>query len=67
MTYNWTVIEIPLNDCKKVCNFCTIYIVLFVIFHIISISINSVFIYFHWYLKKSSTNTGFNSIETTIY
>ena len=67
MTYNWTVNEIPLNDYKKVCNFCTIYIVLFVIFHIISISINSVFIYFYWYLKKSSTNTGFNSIETTIY
>ena len=36
----------------KVYNSCTIYIVLFVIFLIISISISSVFIYFHSYLKK---------------
>ena len=33
----------------KVCHSCTIYIVLFVIFLIIGISISSVFIYFHWY------------------
>ena len=34
------------NDYEKVCNSCTIYIVLFVIFFIISISISSAFIYF---------------------
>ena len=45
-----------LNDHKKVCSSCTIYIVLFAIFLIISISISSVFIYFHWHLKGSNTN-----------
>ena len=35
----------------KVCKFCTIYTVLFVIFLIINTSTSSVFIYFHWYLK----------------
>ena len=43
---------IPLNVYKKVCNSCTIYIVLFAIFFITSICNCSVFIYFHWYLKK---------------
>ena len=50
MIYNDTVNEIPLNE--NVCNSCTIYIVLFIIFLIISINISSAFIYFHWYLKK---------------
>ena len=45
---------------KNVCNSCTIYIVLFVIFLITSLSICSVFIYFHSYLKR-------RYIETTIY
>ena len=49
---NADVNAIPLNDYKEICNSCTIYIVLFIIFHIISISISSVFICFHWYLKK---------------
>ena len=40
------------NDYGNVCNSCTIYIVLFVIFLITSISISGAFIYFHWYLKK---------------
>ena len=35
----------------KVCKFCTIYTILFVIFLIINTGISSVFIYFHWYLK----------------
>ena len=45
MIYNGT-----LNDHGKICNFCTVYIVLLAILFI-SISISSVFIYFHWYIK----------------
>ena len=41
---------VPLN--AKVCNSCTIYMVLFFIFLIIRICISSVFIYFHWYFFK---------------
>ena len=41
-----------LNDYEKVCNSCTVYIVLLAIFFIISISLSSAFIYFHWYLKQ---------------
>ena len=47
MIYNGT-----LNNYGNVCNPCTIYIVLFIIFLMISISSSSVFIYFHCYLKK---------------
>ena len=47
MIYNGTV-----NDYRNVCNSCTIYIILLVIFLIISISI----IHFHWYLKKAILN-----------
>ena len=42
MIYNGT-----LNDHKKVCNSCKIYIVLFVIAFLIIIGISSTFIYFH--------------------
>ena len=54
MLHNETLNVIPLNvislnDYKKVCNSCTIYIVLFAVFCITSICISSVFIYFHWY------------------
>ena len=52
MIYNAT-----LNDYE---NSCTVYIVLEVIFFIISISIGSAFNYFHWYLKR-------RFIETTIF
>ena len=48
MIYNLT-----LNDYKKVCSSCTVYIVLFVIF-LISTLVH--FIHFHWYFKNSSTN-----------
>ena len=41
MIYNTT-----LNDYEGLCNSCTIYIVLFVIFFITSITISSAFIYF---------------------
>ena len=54
--------EMIYNETFKdnVCNSCTIYIVLSVIFLIIRLSISSAFIYFHWYLKR-------RYIETTIY
>ena len=38
-----------LNDYENVWNSCTVYMVLLVIFFMVSISISSVFIYFHWY------------------
>ena len=58
-----------INDYEKICNSCSVYIVLLVIFFILRISISSVFIYFHWYLKKSNTGiTNINpSTETVIY
>ena len=40
------------NDYKKVCNSCTVYIVLFVIAFLIIICISSVFIHCQCYLKK---------------
>ena len=57
-----------LNEYEKICSSCEscgrssciIYMILFVIFFIISINISSVFIYFNWYLKRKY-------IETTIY
>ena len=52
MLHNETLDVILLNDYKKMCNSCTIYIVLFAVFFITSICISSVFIYFYWYLKK---------------
>ena len=48
MIYNST-----LNDYKKVCSSCTIYIAFFVMFFIISVCISSAFIHFHWYLKEN--------------
>ena len=54
-----------LNNYWNVCNSCTIYIVLFTIFLISSLSISSVFIYFYRYIK-SDTNIN-SGIETTIY
>ena len=64
MLYNETLNAIPLNEIllnvyKNVCNSCMVYIVLFVIFLITSICICSVFIYFHWYLKKDNISTNF--------
>ena len=60
MIYNGTLNAIPLNYYGKICNPSTIHIILLVIFFITSISISSVFIYFHWFLKRRYT-------ETTIY
>ena len=53
MIYNSNI-----NDFKKICNSCIVYILLVIFF--ISISISIVFIYFHWYLTRKYT-------ETTIY
>ena len=44
MIYNGT-----LNDYGKICNSCTVCIILLVIFFIMSIGITSVFNYFYWY------------------
>ena len=55
MIYNKTLI-----DYGKVCNSCTVYIVLFVIAFLIIIGISSAFIHFYWYSKT-------RYIEATIY
>ena len=60
MLYNETLDVIPLNVYKILCNSCMVSIVLFVIFSITSICICSVFIYFHWYLKKDNISTIFS-------
>ena len=64
LIYNTTI-----NDYRKVCSSCTLYIVLLVIFLIIRIGISCAFIYFYWYLKKDITNiTNINAnTETVIY
>ena len=66
MLHNETLDVIPLNDYKKVCNFCTIYIVVFAVFFITSICISSVFIYFQWYLKKDNVRIKFYPGTQTI-
>ena len=58
---------ILLNVYKRVCNSCTIYIALFAIFFITRICISSVFIYFHWYLKKDNASVNFDpGTQTTL-
>ena len=54
--------DLTLNNYENVCNFCTIYIVLFLIFFKLSICISSA--YFSCFLKRDDTNL---NIETTIY
>ena len=49
------MISVNLNDYESACHSYTINIVLFVISSLIIIDISGVFIYFHWYLKKSNT------------
>ena len=56
MIYNETLNTIPLNDYKKVCGSCTLYIVLFVAFSVTSTVISNVSIYFYWYSKKNITS-----------
>ena len=70
MLYNETLDVISLNDYKKMCNYCTLYIVLVVLFFVKSICIASVFIYFHWYLKKDNVRVCVNfnpSTQTKVY
>ena len=57
------------NDYGKICNFCAVYIALWAIPFITSISISNIFIYFHWYLEIRYTNiTNINvNTETVIY
>ena len=59
MLDNETLNAIPLNVYKKICNSCTVYIVLFVIFLIRNICICCIFMYFHWYFENSNMATGF--------
>ena len=72
MLYNETLDVIslnafPTNAYKKVCNSCTIYIGLFVVFVITSICISTVFIYFNWCLKKDNVHIKFYPFtQTTI-
>ena len=64
MAYNGS-----LNNYRKICNSCTIYIVLLVIAFSIIIGISSAVVYFHWYLKKDNAiiiNINSNT-ETVIY
>ena len=63
------MISVILNYWENVRGSCTVYIVLFVIFFIISISISIFYVYFLWYLSKSSTNiTNINAAtEAAIY
>ena len=68
MIYNEALDVIPLNDYKKVCNSCTIYIVLFAVFFIRSVCFSSGFIYFYWYSKKDNVSVKLNpGTQTTIY
>ena len=63
------LISVALNGYKYVCGSCTTYIVLLVIFFIVSISISCAFVYFYYYLKKDIadiTNINANT-ETVIY
>ena len=52
MIYNETLNGITLNGYKKVCSFCTLYIVLFAVFLVTTTVISTAFIYFYWYSKK---------------
>ena len=68
MFHNETLDVISLNDYKKVCNTCTIYIVLCAVFFITSICISSFFIYFQWYIKKKNLRIKFYpGTQKTIY
>ena len=52
MIYDENLNTVQLNDYKKVCGSCTLYIVLFVLFLVTSTVISKVFIYYYWYSKK---------------
>ena len=48
---NKMIYDSNINDYEKRCSSCIVYIILFVIFCMVGISISNAFIYFHWYLK----------------
>ena len=52
MICNETLNGITLNDYKKVCGSCILYIVLSAVFLVTTTVISTVFIYFYWYSKK---------------
>ena len=60
--------EMIYNDFLSVCNFYTIYIILFVMKFLIIIRISSAYFCFHWYLKKNNAviNVGANT-EALVY
>ena len=51
------------NDYEKVCNSCTIYLVLFAIAFLIIIGISSAFIHFHWYLMINIKDLNSNLLK----
>ena len=55
MLYNETLDVIPSRD-NKTCDSCVVYIILFSVFLIISISM-AIYVYFFIYLKNRSTNS----------
>ena len=56
------------NENEHKCSSCTLYIVLFSIFFIISIGIVTYFVYSQWYLKKDNSHAMLDTCtETTIY
>ena len=55
MLYNETLDTISSSDNNKTSNYCILYIVLFSVFLIITISM-AIYIYFFIYLKNRSTN-----------
>ena len=55
MLYDETLNVIPSSD-NKTCDSCVVYIILFSVFLIISISM-AIYVYFFFYLKNISTNS----------
>ena len=64
---NKTIYNANLNGYERVCNSCTVYIVLLVIVFSIINGVRSVFFNFHWYLKIGNTyiDTSINT-ETSV-
>ena len=54
------ICEGSLNNYRNVCNSCTTYILLFIIFSISSLTISNVFVYFYWHLKSDISITNIN-------
>ena len=62
---NKLMCNVTLNDYQRLCNSCTIYIVLLVIAFLIIIGFSSAYFYFHWYLNRSDTNIN-TSVNTGV-